>query len=710
MDVMRLCDGTRAWPQVVDLLARSWASETVASFMRGLASEHVLVESTQLWAHWSEVAQLPEPTCTTAGDEEILAMPQQAHAQLAQGTGSLSEDVRAGINPVARVLSLRKTARTFDDNPITTQTLCSILWAAHGVVSAADTVALGWHRTTASAGNMHSARWFVAVLQDLPSEARASEPGTQPGLYEAVFHTGRGTTLHPMKGHVLDVWRCLADPRALRFASAVVFPVYDIAVPGRKYGNRATLFANLEAGQSLQNAQLMAASLETGCMMRGDTVASEVIDLLELDTKADAHWLAMPALVLGVRPSDLQSQQQRLDKQFRVLRNLQPPTPGGMHMTGFAVTTVKLDQGSWVGGRGRANDPLLALTKAEAEAWERMGWANARGLAEARAEDLDAWIAPCDLVAYSTRQYASRSFPFAPFSPQRTYLWKKASDTATGQATAVLAECVHPLSALPEAYRPAAYTLTSTSGVAAGTSVEDALMRATLELIERDSFLCAWLSGLAPVVVASDSLPQPIQRRLQELREAGLETKVLDLSNQWSPVLAIFAQSKERSFTTVAAAASYCRDDALIRTLEEVEGRFAQIACGMPPRSVDLDCIGEVERYYRAPRTYGQSDFFSRSNAVASFSEVGASSPRTWSATQSRLTAAGLRLLSVDIAPIGAAIHQGRTPLHVVRALVPGLIPIWFHRGTQPEGMPRFKRAAGIAGGRPAAHFFHPFT
>lgn len=65
----------------------------------------------------------------------------------------------------------------------------------------------------------------------------------------------------------------------------------------------------------------------------------------------------------------------------------------------------------------------------------------------------------------------------------------------------------------------------------------------------------------------------------------------------------------------------------------------------------------------------------------------------------------------VDMTPDGAAVEQGRVPLHVVRALVPGMVPIWFQAGLQPEGMPRLLQSVGGAKGAPTSRLFiHPFT
>lgn len=705
-EVMRLCDGSRAWTEVLSGLGGHWSIETVAAFLLSLVDEQVLVEASEVWAHWSDVAQLPQPAPIGTTADEIATLHHQAQARLLPDEGAWHEDLRTGRNPLAAMLLQRESCRTFDDHPISLETLCSILWATHGVTRSSGSTRSNWHRTVASGGNMHSARWFVAVLRDLPSQDGGL---TAAGLYEARFHVSGGASLEQIGYDPYLAWRCLSDPRVLRYASALLLPVYDAAVPGRKYGNRATLFAAIEAGQCLQNAQLMAVSLGAAAIVRGDTIASEVLTLARLNPAGAARWLSMPGMVLGARPSELQREQQQADLRFKVAPNLQPAGTGMSGTFAFAASPA-LPDGPRLAGSGRAEDPRLAMTKAEAEAWERLAWATPAGLFEACWSDLDQPVAPQELIAYAQHQYASKDLSYEPFSPRRAYLWKTVVDIESGHAHAILGECVHAHHALPSRFRKRAYTSASTSGVAAGTSVEDALMRATLELIERDVFACTWLSGAAPARVDPHSLPRTLVHRLERLADTGMDVVALDLGNEWCPVIALFGQATGLPFTAITAAAAFDAEQALFKALQELEGRFAH-ALAFPPASGDSsDPMRMIERFYRHRSTFRRSDFFTQASATISVARIGQQCPRNWPELKQRILADGFRLLAADITPDGAAVDQGRRAIHVVRAFVPGLVPIWFQPSTQPAGMPRFMRSAATHGKRPPSLFVHPFT
>lgn len=706
LEVTRCCDGSISWEGALAQLKINWEPVAVAAFMLDLVGNGVLVEASQLWAYWGDIAQLPAATtiATKAGDMGLLH--QVAEKRLLPGHGNWLEDVRLGRNRLKGLLAERESTRTFDDKAISLERLCSILWAAHGVTRSGESSTVAWHRTIASGGNMHSARWFVAVLRDLPAEDSRGK-SLPTGVYEARFHMLGGTSLQKIDAEAEDAWRCLRDPRVLQFASVLILPIYDVAVPGKKYGNRATLFAMIEAGQALQNAQLMAAELGVAGMLRGDTTAQSCLEMLGLHN-GPSHWFVVPAMVLGAKPSQIQLRQQQAENVLKIAPNF------GANGTSFAFAAgpAATEALSRFNASGRSDGPRLALKKAEAEGWERLAWESPPvDVDVARFPELHDAIDPRKLVAYSVRQYAQQGFPCVPFSARRQYLWAKAVDGASGRIHPVIADCVYANTALPRRFQKSAFTSASTSGMAAGTSLEDAFCRATLELIERDAFARTWLGHSAPRAVRGDSLPHSAKRRIAELTLSGFRVVVTDLSTAWVPVVSIFAQSEKLPFTAITAAAHFSAEQALEKALDEMEGRIAHARHFGRPASSDTDPMREIERYYRSRRTFRRSDFYAAAGEIVAFRSVGRSSFHHWEHLQSGIVRDGFSLLMIDMTPEGAAVEQGRTPLRVVRAIVPGLVPIWFQAGLQPEGMFTYFQSAGGVEGKPASRLFiHPFT
>ncbi|GAB3772606.1 hypothetical protein GCM10028796_43550 [Ramlibacter monticola] len=716
-EVLDLCDGRRRWEQVMARLGQHWASHSVRQFLSGLSAQGAIVEAGEALARWSEIGQVPSVYPQAATARELPRLAGRARGRLLPGAGGETATTPAASR-LGDLLRARESHRTFADAPLAASALRALAWAAHGVTRPAAEAAVGWHRTVASGGNLHSARWFAYLLRELPGEAGTQ--ATPAGVYEARFHVEGGAALEPVHAAWQDAWRILLDPRVLRFASALLLPVYDIGVPARKYGNRATVFAHVEAGQSLQNAQLMAAALGAAAIVRGDTATGAALASLAGTLRAAPGagaappWLVMPSLVVGARPGEAEVAAQKRDLLFEVspAPAFPAPAPPG-RQAGFAFLATGSVADSPVLGAGRSSDPKLALRKAEAEAWERLGWATPGPCVSGRQADLDGALDPRAFVAYSQRQHARPAFPLAPFSNRRSYLWRAGTEAASGRTVHLPAECLHRLQSLPVAARRHAVTNSSTSGVAAWTDADGALCRATLELVERDAYLRAWLAGTSAPLLAEGSLPSGARLRVASLRAAGYRVALARVGGDWVPVISVFVQRDEPAFTAITAAADFDPKAALHKALDEAEGRVAQ-ACAVPAapiasarevQSIDAQC-----RFWQTPRFFRRADFYAAGPATLSFGAAAKGCCPDWAALQSRLHAEGRSLLAFELTPPGAALDQGRTPLRVVRAFVAGLIPIWFQHGLQPAGLAAFRAAVPRLGRRSDSSFVHPFT
>jgi len=709
--VLQLCDGRLRWKEVAARLGRSWEPAAVQGFLAGLCAEGALVEAGEALASWTELGQAPGLHVQLAGPEELPRLPGLAHARLLAGRGHGAATTAA--MHLQRLLVLRESVRTFANAPVSVAALAAILWAAHGVARPASSAAVGWHRTIASGGNLHGMRWFVFVLRDLPGDAPAG--ALAAGLHEARFHVEGGASFERRPGDWQDAWRLLVDPRVLRFASALVLPVHDVAVPARKYGNRATIFAHVEAGLSLQNAQLMAVAQGVATILRGDTMAAPALAALDaalppVGGETRAHWLVMPSLVIGVPPQAGEVQAASGAQYFDITH---APLPRCDQAAPSFAFVVSCREDPSIAGLGRSGDPVLALRKAEAEAWERLGWRTLGPHVRGAAADVPGALDPHRFWAHADRQYAQAGFGLRPFSPQRDYLWRAGLHAESGKAVHVPAECLHPVAALPAWARRQACANASTSGVAAWTDAEGALSRATLELLERDAFLRGWLARAAAPLVRTESLPDTARRRIADLQAAGLRVAVAQIGAGWVPVYAVFAQRLQPPFTAITAAADYVPEVALHKALDEAEGRVAH-AAQMPAaplaRASAVRSPLDIHRCYQAQRFFRRSDFYADAAPSLRFCGAWPGAAKAWPALRARLAQAGHALYAFDLTPPGAALDQGRTPLHVVRALATGLIPIWFQYGMEPAGLPAFRQAAArVARAGPAA-FLHPFT
>lgn len=719
-EVLSLCDGRRAWQDVTAELGKRWAPDSVNGFLSHLREVGALIESAQALTWWTELGQLPGPYPVLAATEELAQLSARTQSGLLPGRGETLARDTAAAHEFINLLVQRESHRTFADTPLSYRQICTIAWAAHGVTHSAETARNPLHRTVASGGNLHSVRWLVFLLR--PADAADGAPVT-PGLYEVRFHREGGASLELLVTGAATAWNVVRDPRVLQFASALILPLADTRLPARKYGNRATMFAQLEVGESLQNAQLMAGALGAGAIVRGDTNADVVIDIarhaLRVEEDESAYWLPLPALVVGSRPTHAQVIQQQHDNWIQVFSASVPRQkhePGERHeppseaRRRFAYAAR--DRLGELSASGRACDAPTALVKAEAEAWERRGWLTLKAGREGSIGDIAGAMVPSAIAAYAPQQYACKGFPFAPFSPDKRYVWIEATDARTGGLARIPAEYVFAARCLPESIRANLLTNVSTSGVAAWTDPQRALQLGVLELIERDAFLRHWIARRSPATMCESTMPADAQHRIRLLRETGARVIVSRLDDAQVPVFTVFVQDIARPFTAITAAAAFDQETALIKALDEAEGRVLH-SLAYPAAPLEKACvvhgIADICRYYQTKRYFKRADFYAAGSAVQRFGEGLFNS--TWAELETCLTHGGRPILAVDLTPAGATIHQGRTPLQVMRAIVPGLIPIWFHSGLEPAGLADFQSAQRSTKRRPYQPLvIHPFT
>jgi ribosomal protein S12 methylthiotransferase accessory factor len=710
--VQAACDGRTAWQQAAQVLARRWPQKPAEAFLADLAAAGVLVESAESLARAMVGAQSDLQPPRLAADAELPALPARVEGRVASGAATAVAPSTDSARHFTDLLTARRSHRTFDDAPVHGADLLSILWACQGVTGVALEDPMRWHRTIASGGNMHGARWFVLVLR--PTSADHGGPVVEPGAYEAVFDTGGGTSLRRLPGSVSQAWRLLADPRVLRFASALVLPLLGFKASARKYGDRAALFALLEAGQSLQNAQLMATSLGVATVLRGDTLGAAVLEAVHGWIGAAAcHGpvVAAPALVLGRSPTPAQVQLQQVASRVRVGPATVLPRQAVGRDRPFAFWAGPIVHGRATSyACGRSDDPAQAVQAAEAEAWERLGWATMGPGLEARACDLPSAVDPAHFIAYAPWQLASPTFPFRRHSSRRRHLWVQGTDVVTGRAAHLPAECVHALSALPQRLQAGACTATSSSGVAAFTDPQEALSRATLELLERDAVLRRWLAGKPSALVDLSTLPDAARRRIRGWPSTH-RVAVSQFHAGPVPVYSVFVQSPTQPFVALTAAARFDGEAALDHALDEAEGRIAHaLAAPAQPlaSAAHVHTIEDLARFWQSRRSCRRADFYAAGPANERFGAP-AEHARCWPELRDRLAAGGARLLAFDITPAGAALDQGRTPLHVVRAFVSGLLPAWFDAGLAPAGLAAFTESTAGASRRQRL-FVHPLT
>jgi ribosomal protein S12 methylthiotransferase accessory factor len=342
-------------------------------------------------------------------------------------------------------------------------------------------------------------------------------------------------------------------------------------------------------------------------------------------------------------------------------------------------------------GWGRDEDPAVAQLKAIAEAVERSAYGRLPpGAFEAAARELAGFLDPATLVRYASAQYAAPGFPLHRFDPGERRWWLTARCLGNGAELAVLADCVCSPRAFDAAYRSRLVTYTSSSGCASGRSIEDALLRAVLELVERDAFMRHWLAQSAGTSVRPASLPGWAAARLDTLTAAGCRAGTQCLTRGVHPTWLAWAQHEGMHFTCVGAASALAAEPALRSALDELETQALARLSGVPADDIapaDVRRPADHGALYATPAWFRRADRILAAPESCAFGALAASFEVAPEALYAKLAAAGHAPCWVDLSIPAAATVLDGGPLYTVRALAPGLIPITFGHGLLPLGM-----------------------
>lgn len=696
--VFRLCDGTRTVREILQRLPAGLDAAEFGQFIDFLLDQGALIDANLISAHAARYAFQGSPFGLSADAavtnqicRRFLWNKEGAAAQLPPGTRKVA------AMPLRSFFTGRVTTYTFAEKDISERALLGLLWSVAGVVSVKHE-RVGYvtpKRTIASAGGMQLVQVFVA----LQKKVGAYEPGVYRVWYPdegavALQWLGEGQQLMP---------RAFSKPWELTYAAGAVFLAADPQVAAMRYRNRSLQYLFMEAGAGLHNAGLSASQLGLGFATIGgyyETIVGKMCRLQEWE-------LVLGSAIFGARPTAEQISliDRSPDLDFAWVDGDSARFAMPFHLARAKVVSSDDSRPhTW----GRDTDPWLAFRKAAAEAVEREGFREPRRLTWGRLDAISNGLDPAQFVKYSDRQYADPGFPYERFDASVPHLWTAGLDLRSGKAVQVLAELVFSRASLaPHAKvqrRP--FSQVTSSGCAAGTSREDAVFRALLEVIERDAFMRHWLEQSPGRVVKHALLPPQVRARIRTLEEAGCKVAVQKLQSPWAHVCLVAAQNETFHFTTMGTAAGADFRKALEGALDETEARVYAWIHGHEPQIKGPSDVATTDHHFEL---YGLKPYFRRADRVLfPEAEAGAAGARiaplqfrTAAQLTNRFAVRGLNPVMVDITPEHCFVDQGRTPLSVVKVLVPGLLPISFGHQREPLGMvPRV---------HPGSKFPHPF-
>jgi ribosomal protein S12 methylthiotransferase accessory factor len=362
-------------------------------------------------------------------------------------------------------------------------------------------------------------------------------------------------------------------------------------------------------------------------------------------------------------------------------------------------------------GWGKGLDAATAVASAVGEAIERYAASlpDPSRIVWRRPDELDGdRLDPRAFALYADDQYASAGFPYVRFDPSIRHPWVRG--TWLGSRSRVWVPAVLAFLALD--LEPRQHFGQGTSnGLAASTDFDQAAVRATLEIVERDAFLATWFSGHAGRRIGVDDSIDP---RLRDVLDglsamgAAVEIYQLDTSACGVTVLCLGLGDGDRwPGITLGLGADVDPRVAVRQAVLELGQTGPHLLhlmrAGQPPVPADAASVREMidhAAYYFPPSRAAAFDALRGNGPPTALRDLTTPAvARTPAGLAAALASAGVRVAIVDVT--SADVATG--PFRVARAVSPDLQPLSYGSGYD---RPMVARVRGLhrRGYTPAIH------
>ncbi len=364
-------------------------------------------------------------------------------------------------------------------------------------------------------------------------------------------------------------------------------------------------------------------------------------------------------------------------------------------------------------GGGAALVKDLAIAKAIGESVERYcaSMYDEEELIYASFEEMGREAIPPDhFTLFSEQQYLREGFPFSRFTTKTKLRWISGHSLIHHRQIYVPALFVY----VP--YRGVTreeliYSPTS-NGLAAASTVEEAILKGICEVVERDAYVIMWLNRLsAPGLEICGCHNDAVKELAEGFKACGIKLFINDITtNLQIPTLAVLAvtESGEDPAAFVAAAAHLDPMVALLKSLEEAgQTRFGLkdfMAQTAPDRwmkeATKVDELFAHPLFYADISRLSKLAFISRHPKRVKFEELENKSQGDITSDLSiclkMIASRGLDVIVVDITTPDIA----DTGLCVVRTIIPGTQPLDVQFGCPYLGGKRLYEVPRILGYR----------
>lgn len=687
VQLLDACNSGRKLSEIIGVLSQDWDRVSIEKLTEELFQKQVIVDGKTLEKEFWKTVTNPMRFPTNITNEDVARLVSQATER--HRKENIGRAYKPSKSNLSEIMSRRKSVRTFSGEIVDFQTVIDLLWSAYGECLTADGQS---HRSVPSAGALYPLMIHVGLF--------AKTGDLDPGVYRVLYDQDGSVGFRSVSTDVLRFARSFLSPAGIQKGTHGVIAISgSFTISNQKYGNRSMLYVPLEAGHSAQNILLEATRQGVATLEIGGFVDELVAQSIELSD----DYKPLTLVAFGK-----EGEQVDLEKPSTLQVDWAIPMAKG-YVPDFAIASARLsEKRSW--SHGRDMSPEIALKKAISETKEWTSCGCIPELTCATYRELDNVIDPREVIRFHKSQYRIKGFPFAQFDEGVRYNWTRGSDL-DGNEFHILADHVY----FPYFPKTPYYCFSNSSGCAAHPDEQTAIETGTLELIERDAFINSYFCRLDMPIVSEDTLPDHIQKRINELWGIGFEVWVVDHSLDLVPVVFVMAQSTEHTFTTCASCSSFDIEHAVSHALMEVEASILhrlQHGVSDKIRPDEVVWPNDHGRLYGQKRYFRHADFLAASQRSVSFQEIGGNASKTWNNLLGCFESKGWKHLVVPLELSDD--YGGNGNLSIIRVIIPGTVQMTFGYRQEPAGMKRLYEVAERFGRGKLAYsqltkFPHPF-
>jgi thiazole/oxazole-forming peptide maturase SagD family component len=339
---------------------------------------------------------------------------------------------------------------------------------------------------------------------------------------------------------------------------------------------------------------------------------------------------------------------------------------------------------------GKGMTESAAAKGAIAEALERyagLTWIPQQQVRAVRSDLTGRSLDPRELILFSDDQYSR--LPYGRYETDAPIDWVAARSLVAGDTVWVPSLAVRlDYQATDSAtclFRP------SSNGMAAGSTIADAILRGLLEVVERDAFMVCWANRWPGRRSRASEVPDPLVRTIAAAYERrGIRVSVYALPTDTVPVVMAIAWSKRRPGAIVGLGADLDQQVAARHAVFEM----AQLRAGIGLQLQWPETISRVARLIGEPSSVREPQdhallYVDPDSAHRGLHHLFDAPEEVWDSATTMPTITRDAALKVLVALLAAnsfePLYVDMTPLdvsplglHIVRAIVPGYQPIDF--------------------------------